>query len=49
MHDLQASMERFSVTDEHLTGNTSDTDHTVDRKAKLRKDMKVKLTLGNSK
>ena len=37
------------VTDELLTGNTSDTDHTLDRKAQLRKDMKVKFTLGNSK
>ena len=29
-------------------GKTSDTDHVLDRKAKLKKDMKVKFTLGNS-
>ena len=36
------------VTDEPLTGNTTDPDHTLDRKTKLRKDMKVKFTLGDS-
>ena len=29
-------------------GKTSDTDHILDRKAKLKKVMKVKFTLGNS-
>ena len=43
MHNLNASLEQLSVTDEPLTGNTSDTDHALDRKAKLRKDIKVKL------
>ena len=28
-------------------GKTSDTDHILDRKAKLKKDMKVKFTLGH--
>ena len=36
MHNLNVSLEWLSVTDEPLTGNTSDTDHTLDRKAKLR-------------
>ena len=49
MRDLNALVERLSVTDQPLTGNTSDTDHILDRKAKLRKGMKVKFTLGNSK
>ena len=31
-----------------MAGNTSDTNHILDRKAKLRKDMKVKFTLRNS-
>ena len=48
MHDINASLERLSVTNKPLTENTSDTDHILERKAKLRKDMKVKFTLGNS-
>ena len=48
MHDLDASLERLSVTGKPLTGNTSDADHALDRKAKLRKDMKVKFSFGNS-
>ena len=48
MHDINESLERLSVTDKPLTENTSDTDHILERKAKLRKDMKVKFTLGNS-
>ena len=48
MHNLNASLERLSVTDEPLTRNASDTDHILDRKAKLRKEMKVKFTLRNS-
>ena len=48
IHNLNALLERLSVTDEPLTGNTCDTDHTLDRKAKLRKDMKVKFKLGDS-
>ena len=44
MHQCtNASPERLPITDESLTRNTSDTDHTLDRKAKLRKEMKVKL------
>ena len=38
----------MSVTDESLTGNTSDTDHILDRKTKLRKDMTIKFTFGDS-
>ena len=48
MRDLNASLERLSLTDQLLTGNTSDTNHIRDRKAKLRKDIKVKFKLGNS-
>ena len=48
MCDLNASLEQLSVTDELLTENTRDTDHILDRKTKLRKDMKVKFTLGDS-
>ena len=48
MRDLNASLGRFSVTNEPLTRNTNDTDHILDRKTKLRKDMKVKFTLGDS-
>ena len=48
MCNLNASLEQLSVTDEPLTGNTSDTDHILDRMVKLRKYMKVKFTLGNS-
>ena len=48
MNDLNASLEQLSVTDEPLTGNIHNTDHILDRKAKLRKYMKVKFTLGNS-
>ena len=44
MHQCtNASLEPSPVTDESLTRNTSDTDHMLDRKVKLRKDMKVKL------
>ena len=38
----------MSVKDGPVTGNTSDTDHVLDRKTKLRKDMKVKFTFGDS-
>ena len=48
MRDLNASQERLFVTDEPVTGSTSDTDHILDIKANLRKDMMVKFTLGNS-
>ena len=45
MCNLNVSLEPLFVTDESLTGNTSGTDHILDRKTKLRKDMKVKFTL----
>ena len=48
MCDLNASLEQLFVTDEPLTGNRSNTDHTLDRKTKFRKDMKAKFTLGDS-
>ena len=48
MHDINASLERLSVINKPLTENTSDTDHILEREAKLRKDIKVKFTLGNS-
>ena len=48
MQDLNLSVELLSVTDKPLTRNTSDPDHILDRKTKLRKDMKIKFTLGDS-
>ena len=48
MNDLNASLEPLFVAEEPLTGNTSETDHTLDIKTKLRRDMKLKFNPGNS-
>ena len=48
MNDLNASLEPLFVTEEPLTGNAIDTNHTLDIKTTLRKGRKLKFKPGNS-